>query len=109
MKNGTIVMCVVALLLGMLLANMLTNVYGCKNIMEGQNTYCGGVANSNRIAIVDENRYELSSDMCNYLSTMARYTSTGAGTNDPQDYFNMIVSEELEVPGITLMSSMPSH
>ena len=36
MNNQTIVCCVVALLLGMLLANMLTNVCGCK-LTEGQN------------------------------------------------------------------------
>ena len=36
MKSETIVYCVVALLLGMLLANMLKNVCGCKNIVEGQ-------------------------------------------------------------------------
>ena len=35
MKTETIVMCVVALLLGMLLANMLKNVCGCKTV-EGQ-------------------------------------------------------------------------
>jgi hypothetical protein len=35
MKTDQIIMCVVALLLGMLLANMLTNVCGCK-IVEGQ-------------------------------------------------------------------------
>ena len=29
-------MCVVALILGMLLANMLQNVCGCKNVVEGQ-------------------------------------------------------------------------
>ena len=34
MKTETIVMCVVALLLGMLLANMLKNVCGCK-VVEG--------------------------------------------------------------------------
>ena len=36
MNTENIVMCVVALLLGMLLANMLKNVCGCKNIVEGQ-------------------------------------------------------------------------
>ena len=36
MNNQTIVCCVVALLLGMLLANMLKNVCGCK-LVEGQN------------------------------------------------------------------------
>ena len=36
MNNQTIVCCVVALLLGMLLANMLKNVCGCK-LTEGQN------------------------------------------------------------------------
>ena len=36
MKTETIVMCVVALLIGMLLANMLKNVCGCKTV-EGQN------------------------------------------------------------------------
>ena len=35
MKTETIVCCVVALLLGMLLANMLKNVCGCK-VFEGQ-------------------------------------------------------------------------
>lgn len=35
MNNQTIVCCVVALLLGMLLANMLQNVCGCK-VVEGQ-------------------------------------------------------------------------
>ena len=35
MNSETIVMCVVALLLGMLLANMLKNVCGCKNVVEG--------------------------------------------------------------------------
>ena len=38
MKTETIVYCVVALLLGMLLANMLNNVCGCKNIVEGKNS-----------------------------------------------------------------------
>ena len=36
MEIKTIVMCVVALILGMLLANMLKSVCGCKNIIEGQ-------------------------------------------------------------------------
>jgi len=36
MKTETIVMCVVALILGMLMANMLKSVCGCKNV-EGQN------------------------------------------------------------------------
>jgi len=36
MNTEQIIMCVVALLLGMLLANMLQNVCGCKNIVEGQ-------------------------------------------------------------------------
>ncbi len=36
MNSQTVVMCVVALLLGMLLANMLKSVCGCKNIVEGQ-------------------------------------------------------------------------
>ena len=35
MDSKTIVMCVVALLIGMLLANMLKNVCGCK-VVEGQ-------------------------------------------------------------------------
>ena len=35
MNSETIVYCVVALLLGMLLANMLKNVCGCNNIVEG--------------------------------------------------------------------------
>ena len=32
--------CIVALLLGMLLANMLKNVCGCKNVVEGQHGGC---------------------------------------------------------------------
>jgi hypothetical protein len=36
MNSQTIVCCVVALILGMLLANMLKNVCGCKNVVEGQ-------------------------------------------------------------------------
>ena len=39
MNNQTIVCCVVALLLGMLLANMLKNVCGCK-VVEGQRSSC---------------------------------------------------------------------
>jgi hypothetical protein len=35
MNSQTIVMCVVALILGMLLSNMLKNVCGCKNVVEG--------------------------------------------------------------------------
>ena len=38
MKTDQIVMCVVALLLGMLLANMLQNVCGCKVVEGAQNT-----------------------------------------------------------------------
>ena len=36
MNSETIVMCVVALLLGMLMANMLKNVCGCNKVVEGQ-------------------------------------------------------------------------
>lgn len=36
MNSETIVMCVVALILGMLMANMLKNICGCNNITEGQ-------------------------------------------------------------------------
>jgi hypothetical protein len=38
MKTETIVMCIVALILGMLMANMLKDVCGCKNLVEGQST-----------------------------------------------------------------------
>ena len=41
MEIKTIVMCVVALILGMLLANMLKSVCGCKNIIEGQRWHHG--------------------------------------------------------------------
>jgi hypothetical protein len=43
MKTETIVYCVVALILGMLMANMLKNVCGCKsNVVEGtEDTYQG--------------------------------------------------------------------
>jgi hypothetical protein len=44
MKTDQIMCCIVALLLGMLLANMLKNVCGCKNVVEGQNAEtCEGV------------------------------------------------------------------
>ena len=36
MNTEQILMCVVALILGMLLANMLKSVCGCKNLIEGQ-------------------------------------------------------------------------
>ena len=38
MKKGNIVMCVVALILGMLMANMLKSVCGCKSTVEGVNS-----------------------------------------------------------------------
>ena len=44
MNTQTIMCCVVALILGMLLANMLKNVCGCK-LVEGQMT--GGKCNEN--------------------------------------------------------------
>ena len=40
MNSETIVMCVVALILGMLLAHMLKDVCGCKTV-EGRETACG--------------------------------------------------------------------
>ena len=36
MNSETVVYCVVALILGMLLANMLKSVCGCKTVVEGQ-------------------------------------------------------------------------
>ena len=39
MDTKTICYCVVALLLGMLLANMLKNVCGCKSLVEGLDTF----------------------------------------------------------------------
>ena len=45
MKTEQILMCVVALILGMLLANMLKNVCGCK-VVEGQ---CSGEYTNTRI------------------------------------------------------------
>jgi len=47
MKTETIVMCVVALILGMLIANMLKNVCGCENVVEG------GIADSAFNALLD--------------------------------------------------------
>ena len=38
MDNNTILMIVVAIVLGMLVANMLKDVCGCKNLIEGQGT-----------------------------------------------------------------------
>ena len=37
MKTDQIMYCIVALVLGMLMANMLKNICGCKNVVEGQN------------------------------------------------------------------------
>lgn len=53
MNSQTIVMCVVALILGMLLANMLKNVCGCK-VVEGQ---CSDI-----YYVEDDNRYEFTED-----------------------------------------------
>lgn len=36
MKTEQILMCIVALIIGMLLANMLKNICGCKKVVEGQ-------------------------------------------------------------------------
>jgi len=44
MKTETIVMCVVALILGMLMANMLKSVCGCKSVVEGLGCAVGGCA-----------------------------------------------------------------
>ena len=46
MNTETIVMCVVALLLGMLLANMLKNVCGCKTVEGNQ---CNSNSDCNEI------------------------------------------------------------
>ena len=45
MNSQTIVMCVVALILGMLLAHMLKNVCGCNKVVEGTGDYCGDPQN----------------------------------------------------------------
>ena len=46
MKTETIVMCVVALILGMLMANMLKSVCGCKtDVVEGIGELCNGNRN----------------------------------------------------------------
>ena len=46
MKTDQIMYCIVALILGMLLANMLKNVCGCKNVVEGteDSDKCGNYA-----------------------------------------------------------------
>lgn len=41
MKTEQILMCIFALILGMLLANMLMDVCGCKKLVEGSNTLVG--------------------------------------------------------------------
>ena len=41
MNTEQILMCVVALILGMLLANMLKDVYGCKLVESNTNYDCG--------------------------------------------------------------------
>ena len=45
MGTDQIMYCIVALILGMLLANMLKNVCGCKNVVEGAD---GGSTQSER-------------------------------------------------------------
>ena len=41
MDNKTVLMVVVAIVLGMLVANMFKEVCGCKNLIEGQGYLCG--------------------------------------------------------------------
>ena len=54
MNNQTIVCCVVALLLGMLLANMLKNVCGCK-LVEGQARHDGHCPSGDNEAGIKKN------------------------------------------------------
>ena len=49
MKSETIVYCVVALLLGMLLANMLKNVCGCKTVEGNDPVVYGSTASRRRM------------------------------------------------------------
>ena len=46
MKTETVVYCVVALLLGMLLANMLKNVCGCKTVEGASGWNCSNVCDN---------------------------------------------------------------
>jgi len=56
MNSQTIVMCVVSLILGMLLANMLKSVCGCK-LVEGQSCNAEDPSKTSRFAceVVDDN------------------------------------------------------
>ena len=57
MKTDQIMCCIVALLLGMLLANMFKNVCGCKNVVEGQGDDC--IKNCLNEAPCKENNMEI--------------------------------------------------
>jgi hypothetical protein len=68
MKTDQIVMCVVALLLGMLLANMLKNVCGCK-VVEGGGTQAPSVSTSLlTTALAQEYEPQYKSDTTPYSS-----------------------------------------
>ena len=72
MNNQTIVCCVVALLLGMLLANMLKNVCGCK-VVEGQNasgTQGQNASGTQGQYAYDTCAYKCSNDGVDYSSCM---------------------------------------
>jgi hypothetical protein len=55
MGTDQIMYCVVALILGMLLANMLKNVCGCKKVVEGSSDFleCGTTTNNTESACND--------------------------------------------------------
>ena len=65
MKTETIVMCVVALILGMLMANMLKSVCGCK-VVEG-NWYNVGCMTTEKY--IDSDNWRAANDTCR-----SRYT-----------------------------------
>ena len=99
------IMCVVALILGMLMFHMLKDVCGCKTV-EGNNheSSCGGVVNNGFAMDRDGRRYRLSSGMCDYLSRMSEYYNTGETPISPQQYLN-----EMAAVGVIKPYVGPSH
>ena len=96
MNTEQILMCVVALILGMLLANMLKSVCGCKNLIEGQ---CSGYLSSTdreeipwdcRDCIVREMinaKFDGTAEDCDFTNVWVNGHDAGEHPNCNWDYF----------------------
>jgi len=84
MNSQTIVMCVVALILGMLLANMLKSVCGCK-VVEGQSGSCRtGMNPPSSITDLENEPIECANCLMNEMAQelALAYEACGPGTGD---------------------------